>query len=487
MDFSKIKKIYMIGIKGTGMAALGQYLSEKGFEVIGSDTAENYSTTADTLKNSKIKVIDGFDEKNIPSDAGLIIYSTAYNAERNVEVAKALSGKIKTLTYPEALGAVFNSSYGIAVAGSHGKTTTTAWLGFVAREAGMEPSVMNGSFVPQFGGNSLAGKSDYLIVEVDEYQNKLQHYNPKAVLLNNIDYDHPDFFPDPESYEKVFIDFIKKIPKKGFLVANFDDSVIKKVARVNCQGKIITYALENSEADFIAYDIRTQGDKQYFKVKARFNNKDAEHGIDSAEELGDFSTSLMGQHNIYNGLAVIAASIELGLDLHKIREYLGEFKGTARRMELLGQFNGADIYDDYAHHPTEIKTTLLGLKESQADKNLVVVFHPHTFTRTKALLDDFAKAFGSADELIVLDIYGSAREKQGGVHTTELIEKIKNENLASQDAGHDTGREEQVIKYIPALEECEKYLRARLRRGDLCVLMGAGDVFRIGENLLKDI
>ena len=490
------------------MAALGQYLSEKGFEVSGSDMPEDYSTTSETLKNSNIKVINGFDENNIPADVDLIIYSTAYNAERNVEVKKALERKkAKVMTYPEALGAVFNASYGIAVAGSHGKTTTTAWLGFLVREAGLEPNAIVGTYVSQFGGNSLTGNSDYLIVEVDEYQNKFQYYSPRAMLLNNIDYDHPDFFKTPADYEAVFIEFIKKIPKKGFLIANFDDPIIKKTARVNCLAKIISYGLADETADYFAYDIRKQEGVQYFKVRARFNGdsdgaEQAEPAMagkvgmsenlpvgdsNEREELGDFCVSLAGKHSIYNALAVIAASVELGIELHVIREHLGEFKGTSRRMEYLGEYNGALIFDDYAHHPTEIKTTLEGLRETYPDKKIITVFHPHTFTRTKALLQEFATCFRSTDELLILDIYGSAREVQGGIHSTDLVKKIEEENMkaSAENSWADGSSSRQEIKYIPTLEECENYLKGGLDRNEVCVLMGAGDVFRIGQNLLR--
>jgi UDP-N-acetylmuramate--alanine ligase len=472
MDLSKIKSVYMIGIKGVGMTMLAQFLVGKKIEVIGSDTKEKFMTD-DILSSIGIKVIEEFSEKNIFSKADLIVYSTAYNAERNTEVARALKSKIRTLTLAEALAGIFNEHYGIAVAGSHGKTTTTAWLGYVLEKSGKSPSVMVGSNVPQFNGASLVGKSDYLIIEADEYQNKLKYFQPKGVLLNNIDYDHPDFFPTAEDYTDVFIEFIKKIPKKGFLAANFDDPIIRKIANVNCRGKIISYGIPaNAQApcdnySLCAYDIKNQNSRQYFKVKM------------GEDYLGDFCAQLSGRHNIYNALAVIAAAIELEVELVDIRRYLEEFAGTARRMEVLGEFKGAIIIDDYAHHPTEIKATLAGAREKYKNKKIITVFHPHTFTRTKALLADFSKSFGEADEVIILDIYGSAREKQGGVHANDLVKKIKKWNKEIKNKKQD-------VKYIPTLNEVEKYLRASAGKGDLILLMGAGDVFRIGKNLILE-
>lgn len=500
MDFSKIKKIYMIGIKGVGMTMLGQFLAANGAEVSGSDGPEKYMTD-EVLKKAGIKVIENFDKNNLPQDAEAIIYSTAYTAENNQEVAAALSGKIKVLTYAQALGEVFNQKYGLAVVGSHGKTTTTAWLGYVMKMAGLNPNVMVGALVPQFAGCSLISNSDYLIIEADEYQNKLEHYQPKAVILNNIDYDHPDFFSTEEDYKNVFIEFIKKIPSKGFLVANFDDPIIRKIAQVNCRGKVITYAI-NEAADYVAYDIKSDHGKQYFKVHLTppcpwqgqgEEEEDEEdktpltplykggnpphHPLSRGDELGNFSIQLAGRHNILNGLAVIAASVELNIELLKIRKYLEEFSGTTRRMQVLGEFRGATIIDDYAHHPTEIKATIEAVRQKYGDRRLVVVFHPHTFSRTKALFDDFAKSFDQADELIILDIYGSAREQQGGVHSRDLVEKIR---INNQSSGV-----KQEVKYISTLVECEKYLREKVERNDVIVLMGAGDIFRVGENLLE--
>lgn len=473
MDFTKLKKVYMIGIKGVGMTMLAQYFNAQGIEISGSDTDEKYMTD-EVLKKLNINVVEEFAADNIPLDVPLIIYSTAYSKERNIEVATAKQSGIKTMSFPEVLGKIFNTKFGLAVVGSHGKTTTTAWLGYILDKVNKSPTVMVGSKVPQFDGLSIVGSSNYLIAELDEYQNKLKYYDPKAVILTNIDYDHPDFFSTREEYQEVFVDFIKKIPASGFLIANYDDPLVRNHAQVNCQSKVITYALEEA-ADYVAYDIKNLGTRQFFKVKMSGNSENDE----SVEEinLGGFSIQLSGVHNISNALAVIAACVELEVELSNIRLYLEQFAGTTRRMQILGEYEGAIIIDDYAHHPTEIKTTLAGARNIYPKNKMIVVFHPHTFTRTKALLDEFSRSFGEAEELIILDIYGSAREEQGGVHSNDLIEKIK---LTNQES-----KTKQNIHYIPALKQCEKYLREHTKRGDVVILMGAGDVFRIGENLVK--
>ena len=472
MDLKSIKKIYMIGIKGVGMTMLAQFLAVKGYDISGSDVDEVFMTD-EVLKKSNIKFYNGFDKNNVPLDVDLIIYSTAHNEENNQEIKFAKKRGKKIMIYAEALGAVFKDYYGIAVCGSHGKTTTTAWLAYVLTKSNREPNAMIGARVDQLDGASIIGSSEYLIIEADEYQNKLKYFEPRAVLLNNIDYDHPDFFPSKEDYNQVFIEFIKKIPKKGWLVANFDDQIIKKIAQVNTRAKVISYAI-NESADFVAYDIKQLNDKQYFKVKIGSDVFDKDDLLLDTE-LGNFSIQLIGEHNIYNALAVIAASIELGVNLVDIRIYLEEFKGTSRRMEVMGKFNGAIILDDYAHHPTEIKTTLAGARQKYKDKKIRVVFHPHTFTRTKALFDDFADSFNDADEVVVLDIYGSAREEHGGVHSRDLVELIKLKVKSRKSE----------VRYIATLNECEKYLRDTIQRDEIIILMGAGDVFRIGEKLVK--
>lgn len=478
MDLKRLKKVYLIGIKGVGMTMLAQFLAAQEIEVSGSDTAETFMTDA-ILKRLGIKINEGFDEARVPADADLIIYSTAYSSKTNPEVAKAVLGKTRAVPYAVALGEIFNQKYGIAVVGSHGKTTTTAWLGFVLDRAGLKPNVLVGANVPQWGGACLTSRSDYMVIEADEYQNKLQYFQPRAVLWNNVDYDHPDYFPTLESYRQAFTDFIQKIPRKGFLVANFDDDYIRNTATVNCRGRVVSYAIGQA-ADYVAYDLRSVGGRQYFKVRMAppaepvFADEARNHDHEAtASELGDFSISLSGRHNVSNALAVIAAAVELEVPLLDIRRHLGEFAGTSRRLERLGEFRGAPILDDYAHHPTEIRATINAARQLYPKERLVVVFHPHTFTRTKALLNDFAASFTGVDELVVLDIYGSAREEQGGVSSQDLIAKIKEQAEPPKQVVHQ-----------PTLADAERYLRQTAKKGDVILLMGAGDVFRVGERLL---
>ncbi len=464
MDLSKIKSIYMIGIKGVGMTMLAEFLARQGYQVSGSDVAETFMTDA-VLAAADIGVRPHFSASEMPV-ADLIVYSTAYSPETNEEVKAAFERKLHIVTYAEAMAEVFNTHSGIAVCGSHGKTTTTAWLGYVMHEAGLDPNVMVGARVPQFNGAGLTGSSNYLVIEADEYQNKFKQWNPKTVLLNNIEWDHPDFFPTPQSYEQAFADFIAKLPKSGVLVANSDDEAVRRVC-AHSPAKVITYSF-GQPADYIASEITSQNGKQFFKVS--IGNDSDELSEDETRELGTFAISLPGKHNISNALAVIAACLEFGVELHAIRRHLESFLGTARRFERLGEFNGAVLIDDYAHHPTEIKATLDSARQLFADKKLRVVFHPHTFTRTKSLLKEFGSSLSGSDEVVVLDIYGSAREEQGGV--------------SGQDVADEINRCGTKAVFKPTLGEAEQYLRETVKSDEVIVLMGAGDVFRIGERLV---
>ncbi len=461
----KNKKIYFIGIKGVGMTMLAQFLKQRGNVISGSDIKDTFLTDA-VLSNEKIRVFTPPKEKNLYPLPDIIVHSSAFTPQNNPEMAHILSKpevfkNIPLISYAACLGQIFNDYYGIAVCGSHGKTTTSAWLGYVLKKAGKEPNVLVGSSVSQFKGSALVGRSRYFVAEVDEYQNKLKYFNPKMALINNIEFDHPDFFPDEKSYIKVFSDFIKKIPPQGFLIANNSDKNLRKIVS-RCQGKVISYDVETAKdkADYVAYELEMKGGRQFFKL--------ADQGV--------FSIRLLGRHNVYNALAVIASARALKVSWQDIKKHLAGFKGTARRTQVIGHYNKALIIDDYAHHPSEIKSTLAGLRARFKNKRIITVFHPHTYTRTRALFSDFISSFSDTDELIVLDIYGSAREKQGGVSSRQLVEEIKvyNKNKLKQ----------QIVKHIPKMKAAASYLKPRLQEHDILVLMGAGDVFRLAGIIL---
>ena len=447
---SQVKKIYFIGIKGAGMAAVAEMLSVRGIEVCGSDTEEKFFTD-EILKKNNIRYFEKFATENIPADADLIVYSTVYNEKNNPELVEATKRNLKKLSYPEVLGELFREKIGIAVCGTHGKTTTTAILAEALRVAGADPVAIVGSQVINWEGSSLAGKGKYFVAEADEYQNKLKYYDPFAVILTSVDWDHPDFFPTSEEYFKVFSDFLARIPRHGFLVAWGDSSNVLEVAK-SAKCEVIKYGFGEDN------DLNIKKHGAEFKLRFRGNN------------LGFFRTKLVGEHNILNAAAAIVTAYKLNADLEKVREAVANFAGTSRRFEYVGERNGAILVDDYAHHPEEIKATLKAAWETYPDKNIITVFHPHTFTRTKALLQDFAQSFNDADKVIVIDIYGSAREVQGGVSSKDLVDLINK---------YDRGKAE----YIPTIEEVVSFLKDKINNQDVVISMGAGDVWKVTDNL----
>jgi len=469
----KNKSAYFIGIKGVGMTMLAQFFKSQGRQVSGSDINDEFLTD-EVLRRYHIPVFSPFAAENIPDNSDIIVHSSAFNSVNNPELKFISEHKKKflsvpVLSYAQALGLEFNRHRGIAVCGSHGKTTTTAWLGYVLERSGHNPNVLVGSRVPQFKGSGLSGRSPYLIAEVDEYQNKMRFFSPQGVVLNNIDYDHPDYFPTESSYVAVFRKFVKKIPSTGWLVINNDDAKAKKLSRY-CLGQVLSYSLDekSSQADYVAFDLKPLGNHFSFQLYYR------------GHDQGKFTISLVGRHNVYNALAVIAAARQLGVSWKNIFLHLRGFKGTARRCQILGRYQGATIIDDYAHHPAEIKATLSALRERWPHDRLITVFHPHTFSRTKALFPDFVSSFSQSDELFILDVYSSARESsktEAKTISRDLAEAITRFNKQAKI--------KQEVRAVSTIKQVSYILKPRLKNGDRLILMGAGDVFRLAQLLLN--
>lgn len=428
MDLSSIHSAYLIGIKGVGMTALAQILRARGIRVSGSDTAQQFFTDS-VLRRAGIPFTEGFTSGNVPA-ADLILRSTAYG-EENAEVAEAMRRGLPMATYPEAVGMVFNAGKGIAICGTHGKTTTTAMLGYVLQEAGLDPTVIVGSEVPQFGGNARVGAGELVILEADEYQDKFQHYAPFGVILTNIEYDHPDYFPTSDAYIVAFRRFVSKIPADGFLVACADDPTVMAVSR-DARCAVIPYGFA------VTPDARVE-------------------------------TLLPGRHNTQNALAVLTAAERLGVSRNVALRAIASFKGTKRRFEVIGEVNGITVIDDYGHHPTEIRVTLAAVRERYPDRRILCVFHAHTFTRTIALKEDFARAFVGADQTYAMDIYGSAREQHGGITAAELAAMISTHSPAQASGG---------------VEETVAALVRDAQPGDVILCIGAGENDRVARGVV---
>lgn len=452
------KYYHLVGIKGTGMSALAQILKTQGHKVTGSDSSEVFITDS-VLKRAQIPVFSPFSEKNL-KNPDVVVRSQAYG-EDNPEIKKAKEKAIKILTYPQALGELVRKKIGIAVSGTHGKTTITVLSGLLLNEAGLDSTVICGSLVDQFGfSNARIGKSKYFVLEACEFKESFLAYEPKIILLSTIDYDHTDYYPDFQSYKKAFLKFVKKLPQDGFLIACFDDENVKEVA-LKSKKKVISYGL-SGDFDIKGEKIKTTTFRTTFEVSAFSKN------------LGIFKILLPGFFNVQNALAIIALGLHLKIPLVIIKKVLSEYKGIKRRFETLGIVRGIRVMDDFAHHPTEIKLTLKAVRQFYPKARIWAVFQPYTYSRTKSLLSDFSKSFCEADFVVLDEIYGSAREKNRG--------EIKGEDLYNL-----TKKYHKNVYFVPGRENIANFLVQKVKTGDVVITMSCGDIYKAGQRLLEKL
>lgn len=445
---SKARHIYIVGIKGTGMTTLAQVLRGRGKHVEGSDTEETFFTDA-VLRRSGIAVHEGFSAANLPADIDLVLYSTAYTRD-HPEIQEAMRRGLPLMTYPEVLGELFLSFEGVSIAGSHGKTTTTAMIGSVLRDAGRDPTVLVGAPIRAFDGNALIGRSALLVVETDEYQDKFTHYAPRHLVVTNIDYDHPDFFATPRDYAAAFERFIAKLPSEGILVTNAND--VETVDMLRTLGRSsVTFGFGSGDARVVS--VEWKGERSVVRLYWKSD---------------DYTLHLAvpGRYNAENAAAAFAFCVTFGIDERTAIASLEAFSGTARRFQYVGDFNGAPLYDDFAHHPTEIAAAIAAARGRFPDRRLITVFHPHTYSRTKAFLAAFADSL-TGDANVVLEVFGSARERERDVSSRDLVA------LMEGNANH----------YAVTLDDAERLLRENVRTGDVVLLLGAGEAWKVAERL----
>ncbi|MBI5420909.1 MAG: UDP-N-acetylmuramate--L-alanine ligase [Parcubacteria group bacterium] len=457
------KRAYFIGIKGVGMTALAQLLKANHYEVVGSDVMEKFFTD-EVLRKLKIKVFEGFDENNVIKNlASVYIASSAYNEKNNPEIVYLKKNNIQIFSYAEMLGKVFNENhYGIVITGTHGKTTTTALVGSVLREAKLDPTVVVGSRVRAWGTNAISGKSKYWVIEGDEYQNKLSYFNPKIVILTHLEYDHPDFFSDFASYKNTFKEFVKRIPRDGYLIAFGDNKDVRDVAKfARCKKIFYGYGARN---DIRLLPSSQDESSQTFQIVLK------------DKKTVSLTTQLVGDHNALNSVAAYALGKILRVSDVNIKNGISKFEGTSRRFEIIKKKNPI-VIDDYAHHPTEVQATLAAARKKFPNKKIIAVFHPHTFSRTEALLDDFAKSFNNADHVIVIEVYGSAREKKGKVGSKDLIKKMKEYSPVPVEYARD----------LDAAFVCTQKIEKKYSPSDLVIItIGAGDVWKVAKKLAEN-
>lgn len=453
--------IYFVGIKGVGMTALAQILLARGKNIRGSDTTETFFTER-VLAAENIRVDEGFSKQHIDTTIDLVVRSDAYG-ETHEEVARAREIGIPVLRYQEVLNVLSATMPTIAIAGSHGKTTTTALTGVLHECVGNDPTVLVGSEVPAFHGSARTGNGNLFITEADEYNKKLLELAPSTLVITNIDYDHPDTYPTPKDYRDVFAKAIAALPRNATLIVNADDAETNTLERTTFPDQTITFGVRNENATFHAVNRTLLPDgTQSFSVV-----------IGGNMEIGPFTTTLAGEHNIANILAALAtlSMEELRANGDSLVRAIASFSGTTRRMEHIGKTkHGAIVIDDYAHHPTEIRATLKALKERYPKRHVWCVFHPHTFSRTAALFEEFAASFADADVVSVLDIYASAREEKGTVTSEALVRKLRENGVDAE--------------YIHDPNSLQMRIADKADDHDVIITMGAGDVWKIAHDLV---
>jgi len=461
---SKAKKnIHFIGIKGVGMTALAILAKEKGYEVTGSDVSDSF-VTDEYLAKEGIEVTD-FDPGNIKEKLDSVIISAAYDKE-NVEVKEAKKKHLDMKTYSEALAFFAQDYQTIAVAGIHGKTTTTALISFLLTRANLDPSfVIGAGNIASLGSSGHAGTGDYFVLEADEYRKSPEDSSPKFFdlkpgieIITSIEMDHPDIFPSLENVYNCFYKFACRLPRKGFIVLCSDYPKTKKLQRSLVDRTIETYGFQDG-ASWQIIEFRQD------IVETTFNLRHEE------KIIGPFKLKIPGVMNALNATAAIVTCLKLGVEEKLIKKYLSQFSGIKRRWEIIGQINGLTIIDDYAHHPRSIALTLETARKNYPEAKIWCIFQPHTFSRTKELLKDFSVSFKDADKVIITDIYSSARETEA--------------TISGQDLANAIHLHQRNVRFISDWSKIIKEIADSATGQNLIITMGAGDIYKLGEKLFQ--
>ena len=454
-NMDKYKHIHLIGIGGISMSAIAETMKSFGYTVTGSDRQQ--SSITDNLISTGIPVVIGSDLEN-SKKADLIVYSAAIK-EDDPEIITAKENDVCLVdrgTFVGYLTKKYKES--ICISGTHGKTTTTSMISLCFLEAKYDPTIQVGAILKQIDGNYKIGNSDYFILEACEYKRNFLKFFPKTEVVLNIDNDHLDYFKTFENIKNTFIDYAKLLPSDGILVTNADDKNCLELLN-NTKATCYTYAINNKDANYIAEDI-VFDENGFAKYKLY---KDGKY-------VTDIKLSVAGMHNVLNSLACIAVCLAYKIDIEVIKSALSKFTGAHRRLEYVGTYNGANIFDDYGHHPTEINATCNAIKNKSYNKSWVI-FQPHTYSRTKNHLNEFAEALTGFDNIIVTDIYAARETNTFGISSLDLVNKIK-----------ELGKE---AIYIKDFKEIENYIKNNVEKNDLVLTLGAGTVLDIGYSIVK--
>jgi UDP-N-acetylmuramate--alanine ligase len=448
---SRPAKIHFVGIGGIGMSGIAEVLLNLGYAVSGSDLKE--SDTTRRLASLGGRIARGHAAENL-ADVDVVVVSSAVGKD-NAEVVEARRRKIPVIPRAEMLAELMRLKYGVAVAGTHGKTTTTSMAAHLLAHAGMDPTAVVGGKVNTFGSNAKLGRGDYMVVEADESDGSFLHIPPTIAIVTNVDPEHLDHWKTAEALRRGFLDFVNRVPFYGLAILCHDHPGVQSLLP-EVESRYVTYG-ESHQADYRADRIDVDGGSVRFDAFRR----DA--------PLGRFEVRMVGRHNALNALAVVALGDEMGIPPDAIRSALQGFQGVQRRFTVRGEVAGVTVVDDYGHHPAEVRATLLGAREA-FHRRVVCVFQPHRFTRTRDLLQDFATAFDDADVLLLTDVYAAGEQPIPGATADALAAAVR-------ACGH------RDVTHVPRAE-LARAARARVRGGDIVITLGAGDVTNVGPELL---
>ena len=455
MMLGRTRRIHFVGIGGIGMSGIAELLANLGYTVSGSDARRSDVTTR--LEQSfGVMVFEGHRAEQV-GNADVVVFSSAIRAT-NPEIVEARARAIPVIPRAEMLAELMRLRFSIAVAGSHGKTTTTSMIALVLERAGLDPTAVIGGRLSAFGSNARLGRGDYLVAEADESDRSFLLLWPSMAVVTNIDDEHMESYGSLSSLQDAFVEFVNKVPFYGASVLCLDDPNVQAIIP-HVERRRITYGL-SAQADISAHSIRY--DQSFGSIFTVWHGPDV---------VGDVSLCVPGLHNVYNALAAIAVGFELDVPFTQIAEALASFSGAGRRFQFKGEAKGVMVVDDYGHHPTEVKATLAAAKIGSGGRRIVVLFQPHRYSRTHDLMEEFARSFNNADTLFITDIYAASEDPIEGTTAETLTAAIKR-------FGH------KDVRYVGALENAPEVLRDHVQAGDLVLTLGAGTVSRVSDQLI---
>lgn len=455
MKAFKVRHIHFVGIGGIGMSGMAELLLNQGYTVSGSD--RQLTEVTDRLAQLGATIYEGHQAEHV-ENADVVVYSSAVTPD-NIEVKTAKEKNIPVIKRAEMLAELMRMKHGIAIAGTHGKTTTTSLTGLVLTEGGFEPTLIIGGIVRAFASNAILGKSEFMVVEADEYDQSFLRLNPTVAVITNVEPEHLECYNDSyEELKEAFISFANKIPFYGAVLVCLDEPGVQEIIP-HLKWNVITYGFV-PQADLVISDFQQKGFETTFRLTYL------------GEDMGRFQLHVPGIHNAKNAAAAVGVGLFMNIPVAKIKKALTRFTGVYRRFELKAQKNGITIVDDYAHHPSEIQATLGAARNLQGKGRIIAIFQPHLFSRTQRFMDDFSRAFYQADELVVTDIYPAREQPIPGVHSSVLVEEI-------QKKGHKSCR------YISDFKEIATHIRSIWKPGDLIITLGAGSINRLSGELAR--